>query len=125
MGSSNHTAAHFTAELNQCDGQRRTLRRVGSGTQFVIEHQGPIIALLHHIHNGSHVAGEGGQALGNGLLVADVRQNGIKGGKLTAIPGRDVEAALRHQGQQSDGFQGDGFAAGVGAGDDHGVKVGA
>ena len=34
-----------------------------------------------------------------------------------------MQAALRHQCQQSDGFQRDGFAAGVGAGDDHGIEI--
>ena len=34
-----------------------------------------------------------------------------------------MQAALRHQCQQAHGFQGDGFAAGVGAGDDHGVEI--
>ena len=66
---------------------------------------------------------EGGQALGNGLLIANIRQNGIKGGEHTAVTGRNMKAALRHERQQSDGFQGDGFAAGIGACDDHGIKI--
>ena len=36
---------------------------------------------------------------------------------------RDMETALRHKGQQADGFQSDGLAAGVGSGDDEGVKI--
>ena len=34
-----------------------------------------------------------------------------------------MEAALGHEGEQAGGFQGDGLAAGVGAGDDQGVEV--
>ena len=50
------------------------------------------------------MAGEGGQALGNGLLITDVRKNGIEGGQGAAVPGGDVQAAFRHQGQQTDGL---------------------
>ena len=79
--------------------------------------------MRHHIHDGSHVAGEGGKALGNGLLVADIRENGLEGRKSAAVSRGNVQAALGHQGEQTDGFQGDGFAAGVGSCDDHGIKI--
>ena len=72
-------AAHFPAELDNRGSQCGAFRRVRAGTQFVEQHQSPVIALGNHIHNGAHMAGEGGQALGNGLLVANIRQNGIKG----------------------------------------------
>ena len=43
--------------------------------------------------------------------------------QLRAQLGRHLQPGLRHQGKQAHGFQGDGFAAGVGAGDDEGGKV--
>ena len=123
MGSCHHPTAHFPAELNDGRSQSRTLSRVGARAQLIEEHQSSVIALRHHIHDGSHVAGEGRKALGNGLLVADIRENGLEGRKSAAVSRGNVQAALGHQGEQTDGFQGDGFAAGVGAGDDHGIKI--
>ena len=63
------------------------------------------------------VRGEGREILLDGLIVADVGEDGVEDGKLGAVGG-DGHAGLRHQGEQADGFEGDGFAAGVGAGDD-------
>ena len=63
------------------------------------------------------VGGEGGEILLDGLRVADVGEDGVEDGQLGAV-GRDGDSGLRHEGEQADGFQGDGFAAGVGAGDD-------
>ena len=123
VGSCHHPAAHFPAELNDGRSQSRALSRVGARAQLIEEHQSPVIALRHHIHDGSHMAGEGGKALGNGLLIADIRENGLEGRKGAAVSRGNVQAALGHQGEQTDGFQGDGFAAGVGAGDDHGIKI--
>ena len=40
-----------------------------------------------------------------------------------AVPGGDVQAALGHEGEQADGLQSHRLAAGVGAGDDQGVKL--
>ena len=123
VGGSHHPAAHFAAELNQRNGKGGTFRRVRTGTQLIIQHQRPVVALSHHVHNGFHVAGKGGKALGNGLLIANVGQDGIKGRKHAAVPRRDMKAALCHQGQKTNGFQGNGFAAGVRAGDNHGIEI--
>ena len=51
------------------------------------------------------------------LVVADVGEDGVEDGKLRAVGGNG-DSGLRHQREQADGFQGDRFAAGVGAGDD-------
>ena len=69
------------------------------------------------------MTGECGQALCNGLLIANVCQNGIKGRKFAAVAGGNMQAALGHQGQQTDGLQGDSLTTGVWAGDDHGVEI--
>ena len=104
VGGGHHPAAHFPAEFDDGGGQGRTLRRVSARAQLVKEHQGSVVALGYHIHNGAHVAGEGGKALGNGLLVADVGKNGLKGRKSAPVSRRNVQAALGHQGEQTDGF---------------------
>ena len=65
---------------------------------------------------------EGRQALLDALLVADVRQHPLINGHGAPVRRRDVEAALGHQRQQAQGLEGHGLAAGVGTGDDQGVK---
>ena len=79
VGGCHHSAAHLSAEFDDGCGQRCTFRRVGTGSQLIKQHQRPVIALVHHIHNGAHMAGERGQALGNGLLISDIRQNQVEG----------------------------------------------
>ena len=123
MGGSHHTAAHFSAEFNNGHGQSRALSRVSAGTQLIEQHQSTVIALLYNIHNGTHMAGECRQALCNRLLITDIRQNRVEGGKFTAVTGRHMEAALSHQCQQANGLQGDGLTAGVRTGDNHGIKI--
>ena len=68
------------------------------------------------------MGGEGGQGLGDGLLVADVGQHPAEHPHCGVRPGGDVQAALGHQGDETDGLQGHRLAAGVGAGDDQGVE---
>ncbi len=65
-----------------------------------------------------HMAGEGGQALFDALLIADVHEEFVEHGRPRCAHRRDEEAALCHRAQQTGRFQGDGLTAGVGAGDD-------
>ncbi len=64
------------------------------------------------------MAGEGGKALLNALLIADVYQKFIKHADLAALVCRDQKTALCHSAQQTGGFQGNCLTAGVWAGDD-------
>ena len=79
-------------------------------------------ALLQGIEDATdtlHVTTEGGQALLQGLLVADVRQHlGTPGQGWLAGTGNQ-HACTGHQGCQTDAFQRDGFATCVRAGDRH------
>ena len=63
-----------------------------------------------------HVGGEGAETLLDTLLVADVGKDLAVDGDAGIRRGRDVHAALDHECQEADGFEGHGFAAGVGAG---------
>ena len=60
--------------------------------------------------------GKGGEILFDGLIVADIGEYRVEDWHLGAVSG-NRNSGLRHHGQQSERFQGDGFAAGVGAGD--------
>ncbi len=67
--------------------------------------------------------GEGGQGLFDRLFVTNIGEDVFKDGDLrTGIDG-DMQAGLGHESEQADGFQADGFAARIGAGDDEGVGV--
>ena len=80
------------------------------------------VRLLQNLHDVHHVGGEGGQALLNALLVADIRQHPVEYAHRAAVVGGDVEPALGHEGQKAQGLQAHGLAAGVGPGDDQGVE---
>ena len=70
--------------------------------------------------------GEGRKGLLYGLLIADIGVDIFKQADLGTFASRDVHPGLGHAGQQPDGLQGDGLAAGVWAGDQQnvGLRVG-
>ena len=70
------------------------------------------------------MAGESGKRLLDGLLVADIGEDIVEHRQFRAALGRDVQPALGHHHQQADGFERDGLAAGVRAGDDNGARAG-
>ena len=104
--------------LNDGNCQRGTLGGVGTGAQLVQQHKGVRHGQFQNAGDFFHVAGEGRQALLNALFIADVYQKFIKHADLAAFVCRDQKAALRHGTQQTGGFQGNCFTAGVRAGDD-------
>ena len=63
------------------------------------------------------MAGEGGKVLADTLAVADIAEHPVHHPDDGAFPAGDMEPALGHEGQQADGFEADGFSAGVRPGD--------
>ena len=123
VGGGGHQGPHLPGAVDDGGGQGRALDGVGARPQLVKEDQGAVVRLLQDAHDVHHVGGEGGQALGDGLLVPHVGQHPVEHPDAAVVPHRDVEAALGHEGEQADGLEGDGLAAGVGAGDHQGVEV--
>ena len=121
VGGGHQQGALLTQPFQNADGQRRALCRVGTGTKFVDQGQGIGAGQLQNTGDPLHMAGEGGQALFNALFIADIHQVFIKMADGTAFVRRDQEAVLGHRVQQAGRFDADGFAAGVGAGDDKGI----
>ena len=111
--------------LDDGDGQRRALGRVRAGAELVEQQQRPVVALLEHAHGVRHVRRERGQRLLDALLIADVGHDLVEHRHGAAVGTRDVQAALRHGREQTDGLERDGLAAGVRAGDDERVKFAA
>ncbi len=89
-------------EIEDTDGQGRAFRGIGAGTQLVEQAQAVFIYPAEDIHDGRHMGGEGGQALFNALLISDIREDFPEEGKLTAVPGRNVEAGHAHQLKEAD-----------------------
>ena len=121
MGGGRRQRALAPHILDDGDGQRRALHRVGARPQLVEQDQALLIRQLQYLHCVGHMRREGGQALLDALLVAHVRQHPVEHLHGALVAGGDVQAALGHQAQQPQRFQRDGLAAGVGAGDDQRV----
>ena len=111
---------HTTAAqlLDDGDCQRSTLGGVCACSQFVQQDQCAGHGQFQDAGDLLHVAGEGGQALFDALLVADVHEKLVKYANLAALVGGNEETALCHGTQQTGRFQGDRLAAGVRAGND-------
>ena len=122
VGGGRHSAPQLPHPLDDGNGQGRALHRVRTGAQLIEQHQAVAVRLLQNAHYIGHMGRESGQILFNALLVADIGQHGREYGDGALGRHGDVEAALGHQRQQAQGLQADGFAAGVGAGDDQCVK---
>ena len=119
VGGAQHPALAPGQGLEQGDAQGGALLGVGAGAQLVQQHQPAPPGLGQDRLQVQDVAGEGGQAADQGLVVADVRVQGGQLRHLGAGPGRDGAAGAGQGGEQADGLEDHGLAAGVGAGDHH------
>ena len=123
MGGGGDHGAALSGVLDDGDGQGRALGGIGAGPQLIKKQEGTLAAFGEDVHNVGHMGREGGEALFNALLVADIGQDMPENRQIAAVRGGDMETALVHRGEQADGLQGDRLAAGIGAGDDQGVEV--
>ena len=90
--------------VNDGRGQGCALHGVRAAAQLVQQDERLVVRLLQDTDNVAHVGGEGRKGLGNGLLIADVRQHPLADLDDAPVPGGDVQAALGHEGQQADGL---------------------
>src|SRR5512133_227110 len=79
------------------------------------------IDLLQDTDDVGDVSAERAERLLNGLLVADVGIDRMEERQLRAALGRDVQSALGHEGKETDGLQGDSFAARIRTRDNDGA----
>src|SRR5579863_5690361 len=111
----------YTADVGEVagngDGESGAFFGIGGRAEFVEEHKRVRGGGARNGIDVGDVGGKGGKILLDRLVVADVGENGVEDGEFGAVGG-DGKSGLGHQREQADGFQGDGFAAGVGAGDD-------
>ena len=98
--------------------QRRALRRVRSGPEFVKQHQIPRRHFPHDRNDVRHVPAEGGKALLNALLVSDVGKHLLENRQFRAHVRRNLQARLGHQRKKPHRLQRHGLAARVRSGHD-------
>ncbi|MBV6467791.1 MAG: hypothetical protein PGMFKBFP_03162 [Anaerolineales bacterium] len=105
------------------DGARqgRALLRVGACAEFVEDDKRAVVGFFQNVDDVGDVTAEGAERLLDGLLVADVGVDCLEETQLGAALRGDVESALRHEDDEPDGFQRDGFSARVGTRDDDGM----
>ena len=115
-----HERAAAAKALDDGGAQRSTLRRVGSRPDLIQQNERRQRQSLLHLDDVGDVARERGQAVRDGLVVADVGEHRLEDAQPRAGARRDVEPGLGHQDQQSRGLQGHGLAAGVGTRYDEG-----
>ena len=118
MGGGGPVCPPLVEGLEQGQGQGAPLGGVGGRAQFVQKDEGRLRQAGEHRQSPLQVGRKGAEALGQVLGVADVGEDRGKGAELAALVHGNRDAALDHEGQEAQGLQGHGFAAGVGPGDD-------
>src|SRR5206468_5393323 len=95
-----------------------TLGGVGARSHLVEEDESRAIEVARHLYDRRQVRGEGRQVGRDRLLVTDVGVDLPEDRQPAPDRGGDVEAALRHEAQETYGFQGHRLPACVGPADD-------
>ena len=104
--------------LDERRTQRAALHRVRARADLVEQDERGQLQVLVHRHDVADVAGEGGDAGRDRLLVSDVREDRAKHGHPRPRRRRHVQPGLRHEGQQPRRLQRHRLAARVRSGDD-------
>ena len=112
------------AEVEYGDRQCGALGRVGAGAQLVEKTQALTVDTAEDIHDGLHVRRESGEALLDALLVADVGKNVSEKREFATVAGGNMQARHTHEFEETDCFERDGLAAGVGSCDNDHVIIG-
>ena len=107
----------FREEMQQYrPRQCRAFGGVGAGAEFIQQYHAFIRRLVNNAADIGDMPAEGGERLFNTLLIADIDENTVEDRNQALFRGRNGNAGQRHQAEQADGFQCDGFATGIGAG---------
>ena len=104
MGGCHDKASLPPQLLQQADRQRCALGRVGAGAQLVQQRQRAGTGQFQNPGDAFHVAGEGGQALLDALLVTDVHQIFLKMTDGAVLVGGNQKSILSHGIEQARGL---------------------
>jgi hypothetical protein len=80
MGRGDDVGAALAQVVEQRAGDRGALLGVGAGAQLVEQDQRAAVGIAQHAHDAQDVRREGGQALLQALLVADVGLHALEDG---------------------------------------------
>ncbi|MPN43950.1 hypothetical protein SDC9_191511 [bioreactor metagenome] len=85
-------------------GEGRPFGGVGARAQLVEKREGADPYILCDLNDVLHVGGEGGQALLDALLVADIGKDVFKNRDLASLVGANLQTGGRHRAEKPDGF---------------------
>ena len=118
VGGEHGEAAALDEPVEEAHRDGASLLGIGAGAELVEKDEAVRRGGRHDAADRADMAGEGRERLVDRLLVADVGEDGVED-REARLGGRgEAEAELVHQGEEADGLEGDGLAAGVGARDD-------
>ena len=111
------------AEIEDGDGQRRSLCGIGSCAQLVKQAEALPVDAAENIYDRRHVGGEGRQTLLDTLLIADIGKYLPEQGQLAAVARGNMKSGHAHKLEKADSLERDSLSARVGAGDDDHIIV--
>ena len=113
-----HQDAALAQRFEHRHGEGRSFVGIGAGADLVEEGEISAIRVRERRDDVAQMGREGGERLGDRLLVADVGEDLRDDRHSTSWSGGDLQAACGHHREQTDGLEGDRLTAGVRAGDD-------
>ena len=106
-------AAAFEQPFEDRPGERRALRWVCAGAEFIEQHERPRLGPFEDAPHVSHVGRERGKRLLDALLVANVSEDARVDNHLAAVVAGHRQPGLGHQREQPEGLQRDRLPARV------------
>ena len=97
---------------------------LGAGAKFINQHQAALAGQQHELLHGQQVRRVGRKVVFQALLVADIQENIFEDAGFGIVGAGNEQAHLQHELHEAHGFQGHGFAARVGAGNDEDALLG-
>ena len=121
MGGHHGENALLRKMIQNGHGQGCPFVGIRACTNLIHQHQVPFPHFAQNAHNIHHMPGKSREALFDALLVPDIRIHRPEYGQFR-IHGGNEHPCLAHEGKEAHRLQGYGLTAGVGAGDQQGVK---
>ena len=118
MGGDHGPRANRPQPIEQRHGQSAAFGRIGTGAQFVQQHQGIRPGLLQNLPQPGQMPRKGRQVLLDALLVADIGMHLGEQEHPAVGSAGNRQPGTHHEHQQTEGFEGHALAAGVGTADD-------
>ena len=116
-------ASAFKQVIEDGARQCRAFLRIGARAKFIEDDQRTLIDLFENADDVRDVTAERAERLLDGLLIANIGIHIVEERQFRTAFSRDVQSALRHERQQTDGFQRNRFSARVRTGNNNGSRA--